>query len=275
MDTRVFDLRGLLARTLGSSSLGPVLSSRMSPAQRAMMRTGIPTRLRGRHLRLPKRPRRTYVIGDVHGRLDLLRHLEAVIAEDARGEDCLIVMLGDYVDRGPDSAGVIDHLVAPTLMGWTRICLIGNHEAMMINAFGTGEITDLWLGSGGARTLTSYGIPLDLPQRYWRLPPDHLAFLRRLELSLSMPGFCFVHAGRARGQPIAQQPEYELLWMRRGALHFVPHSDDDDTIVHGHTPTDDPLLSPGRIAIDTGAVFTGTLTALAIDADAEIRFLRT
>lgn len=275
MDPRVFDLRGLLARTFGSAGLEPALGSRMSPGQRAMIRTGIPTRLRGRHLRLPKRPRRTYAIGDVHGRLDLLRRLEAVIAEDAGGEDCLIVMLGDYVDRGPNSAGVIDHLVAPTPMGWSRICLIGNHEAMMINAFGTGEMTDLWLGNGGARTLASYGISLDLPQRHWRLPPDHLTFLRRLELSLSMPGFCFVHAGRARGQPVAQQPEYELLWMRRAALHFVPRPEDHDTIVHGHTPTDDPLLSPGRIAIDTGAFLTGTLTALAIDADGEIRFLRT
>jgi serine/threonine protein phosphatase 1 len=182
-------------------------------------------------------PAVTYAIGDVHGCLDLLRELEALIIADAEGiaGERLIVMLGDLIDRGPDSAQVLDHVLSPPPPGFSRICLRGNHEAMMLAFLARPGYGASWLENGGCETLRSYGASPDLLHKGGRrpleefvetgIPPAHRAFLAGLPVLLETPDAVFVHAGMPRSEP---------------------------------------LLSPRRIAIDTGAYITGRLTAVRL-----------
>lgn len=226
-----------------------------------------------------------YAVGDIHGRSDLLKKIIAEVAGDIFKSRVhfrpTLVFLGDYIDRGPSSKQVIDDLIAirahPDL---NVVCLIGNHEAMMLDVYDRGKGADLWLKHGGAETLKSYGIdvdpdapaPQDLRRRLRRaVPAQHIAFLKSLPLMAVIGDFVFVHAGLRAGVPLEQQKKGDLLWSRLSAAGGDPQG---RTVVHGHTPVDQPLHVEGRISVDTGAFITGRLTAVRI-AEGQVSFLTT
>lgn len=227
------------------------------------------------------RPDAVYAIGDVHGCLDELRQLEQLIESDAaniEGEKW-IVMLGDYIDRGPRSAQVIDHLLAPPPDGFRRFTLAGNHEQMLLDFLASPRSATDWLEYGGWETLESYGIDtrghMDAMVAATilgaRMPRSHLDWLQQLPVSLELPGFVFVHAGIRPGRLLAEQDESDLLWIREPFLE-VP-GDAGVLVVHGHTPATEPVLRSWRVGIDTAAFATGRLTSARIDASGEISFL--
>ena len=244
----------------------------------------------GRHLTAAKTPAAIYAIGDVHGCLDELLSLERQIVDDSRsiqGEK-IIVMLGDYVDRGPDSAGVIDHLLARPPENFRRLCLMGNHEVMLREFLRRPHPHSNWLDTGGRETLQSYGISSHGLQAARtsqlamlikaHVPDDHIEFLDGLAWTLQTPGWLFVHAGIRPGIPLHAQNPDDLFWIRDEFYNIVDQEERDQRefrVVHGHTPARDPVISPARICIDTGAYATGCLTALKITPDGRVETLQT
>lgn len=229
---------------------------------------------------LPRLPsgQRIYAVGDVHGHLDLLALLQLAIDEDQLdypGLACTEVYLGDYVDRGPDSAGVLDTLIARQRTHGA-ICLSGNHEAMMRAALGSREAFERWLGVGGREAVGSYlgaRRPAALGSLWeaWReaMPPEHVAFLNGLYSHFVCGDYLFVHAGLRPGVPLERQSAEDMMWIRKPFLDcpdWLGH-----LVVHGHTPGREPEFLPNRINIDTAAYATGRLTCLVLE-DAE-RFL--
>ena len=218
----------------------------------------------------------TYAIGDVHGCLDELRALEDQIFIDAANfpGDKLIVMLGDYVDRGPNSAGVIDHLMQPPSPGFARLCLAGNHELMMLDYLEGRVRLAEWLGYGGAQTLASYGVDVmqydQTPAGQEELkilvrkniPLAHLQFLKSLAVFVEAPGYLFVHAGISPTLPLEKQGD-NLLTTIRSEFYTQSHLM-DRLVVHGHTPVEQPIYEANRVNLDTGACLTGRLTAMRI-----------
>ncbi len=213
---------------------------------------------------------RVYAIGDVHGRADLLEELYDAIARDAaraRGQAGVIVHLGDYVDRGAWSRAVLERLLAPPPGGMARICLKGNHEALMLDFLAGRDHSGLWLANGGIDTLRSYGVSGQGGEGLRRalaarLPAEHHAFLAGLPLSHRVGDYHFCHAGVRPGVPLACQSEADLLWIREEFLDSG--ADFGAVVVHGHTVTRDPVERANRIGIDTGAYATGRLTCLVL-----------
>lgn len=215
-----------------------------------------------------------YGIGDVHGMNDLLTVLLAAIEVDAaaRGLPATIVFLGDVVNRGAQTRQVLDRLVAgPTRPGDRWIVLRGNHEQSMLDALtaGSAEIFQRWMKMGGAQTLESYSCnrkKASQDRARALVDPGHVRFLASLPLMHISGNHLFVHAGVEPGVPLQRQEASKLLTIRGPFLkkpHGLPF-----TVVHGHTPTGGrPRLGPGRIGVDTGAYFTGILTAVAIEPD--------
>jgi len=233
---------------------------------------------RERRARLRLRPdgMAIYAVGDVHGCLDELLKLErAVVADGERlpGQK-LMIMLGDYVDRGPASSQVIDHLIAPPPAGFERICLAGNHEVLMLDYLEGRIGLSEWTRMGAAATLISYGVHIDRLNQVYRsarqvddmirkaIPAAHLAFLRSLPILVEAERFIFVHAGIRAELGIEEQSDDDLVFIRsefyRQARLLKKY------VVHGHTPITEPKLEGKRINIDTGAYFSGRLTALRI-----------
>ena len=203
----------------------------------------------------------TYAVGDIHGRLDLLESLVAACRQHAGGREMRLLFLGDYIDRGPESAGVVRLVVglqsdAPEAV----MTLKGNHEAWAIGVADGTEQASGWLRNGGAATLRSYGVT-DIRD----LPPEHLAWMRSLRLTYDDGRRLFVHAGVDPRTPLDAQREQDLLWIREP---FLDDSRDyGRLIVHGHTPLERavPDLRSNRLNLDTAAVFGGRLTAAAFD----------
>ncbi|MBC8013131.1 MAG: serine/threonine protein phosphatase [Methyloceanibacter sp.] len=229
-----------------------------------------------------------YAVGDIHGRLDLLEAILDRIEADARASGHAkrrtLVFLGDYVDRGPDSRGVVDKVISGLPEGFDTHFLKGNHEAILLSFLDDAGSLDNWLLNGGDATMLSYGVDterlarLSVPPGIWRkafaeaLPEAHLRFFKRLKLSVSFGDYLFVHAGVRPGVPLGAQSEADLIWIRAPFLdHAGPF---DKIVVHGHTPGKEPVTRPNRIGIDTGAVFTGRLTALRLQ-DGSREFLQT
>src|SRR5574337_549574 len=189
-----------------------------------------------------------YVIGDIHGCLDPLRRLIAQLRPSEADE---VIFLGDYVDRGPDSKGVIDYLL--TLSGRYTF-LMGNHERMFLD-FLQGKERALFLYNGGAATLESYG---GLRQ----IAATHLAFLDRFKPYYETQDYFFVHAGIRPEIPLQQQDERDLLWIRE---EFYAYSGRfPKTVVFGHTPMREVLMDEDRIGIDTACVYGNKLTCLIL-----------
>jgi len=228
---------------------------------------------------------RCYVIGDIHGRLDLLDSMIELIARDvAHGEanHLLTVTLGDYVDRGPNSKEVLDRL-ATNPFSTPYVALKGNHELMLEQFLEDPSTAEHWRRFGGLETLRSYGIPVDevkigngfdraCQMLHAAIPKNHLDFLSSLKTSLNLGRFFLCHAGVRPGVPLDSQKVEDLLWVREDFLG----SDVDfgKTIVHGHTPCEWPETLPNRINIDTGAYMTGRLTSMVLERQS-YRFLFT
>lgn len=217
-------------------------------------------------------PDHIYAIGDVHGCDDTLGRLEDLIFEDSRKRDGTkwLVMLGDYVDRGPKSASVMDRLTSRPRADIKRICLAGNHEDVMLDFFQNPSADHRWLDFGGLETLYSYGLhKIPSNRRVLKnallshFPDEHLTFLETLPSLLSVPGYCFVHAGIRDGVALADQDDADLLWLRPGEDKKNVATSEFVT-VHGHTPVSDVEIGTGRINLDTGAFMSGILSAVRL-----------
>ncbi|MZR29689.1 metallophosphoesterase family protein [Sneathiella litorea] len=221
---------------------------------------------------------RAYVIGDIHGRKDLLSSLLDKIARDRAAKekaDTHLIFLGDYVDRGPDSAGVINMLLALDQSDMNVITLKGNHEAAMRSFLQDPVKGKRWLYYGGDATLRSYGVDFALRDitedkivqagRKLRknLPDSHLKFICSLKSSHMIGDYFFVHAGIEPGKSIDNQKEHDLLWIRDA---FLEHEGlYEKVIVHGHSIIPEPELKDNRIGIDTGAFYSNLLTCLVLE----------
>jgi serine/threonine protein phosphatase 1 len=224
---------------------------------------------------------RIYAVGDIHGRADLLNDLMARIQDDIRDDRParpVLVFLGDYVDRGPDSREVLGLLLAHS-ESMEMVALKGNHEAMILEFLKKPTALEEWRQFGGIETLVSYGLipPLKPDARAQialsaalnRLVPEYQRrWLETLPTSWALGDFFFVHAGVRPGVPLGSQREEDLLWIRED---FLLHEGDfGKMIVHGHTPVSQPDFRPNRINIDTGAYATGRLTCLRLEGN-EVR----
>ncbi len=225
-----------------------------------------------------ERPEVIYAVGDVHGCLDLLHILQDKIQADAAQETGAkwIVMLGDYVDRGPKSSAVLEELITTKPDGMLRFCLAGNHEESMLDFIRNPHRDHRWLEFGGIETLQSYGIPwLPDDNRQLRvavqqaIPPHHIAFAASLPSLIAVPGLCFVHAGLLNDVPIEQQEDKNLLWIRP-SQQGAPSVPNPFLTVHGHTPVRNVAMVENRVNVDTGAFMTRRLSAVKIKSDGEI-----
>ena len=220
---------------------------------------------------------RYYVIGDIHGRLDLFDAMIDGIEADERAHrraTSHVILLGDLVDRGPDSAGVIAAARAWQQRRSVRI-LMGNHEEMFLESFERPEVLRHFLKHGGAETLSSYGIDRrelamrDPEELFGELadivPQRDLEFIAGFEELILAGDFCFVHAGIDPAVPISAQKRSDLLWIRD---RFLKHEGPlEKVVVHGHTIFDHVMDCGNRIGIDTGAFRSGVLTALVLEGD--------
>ena len=220
-----------------------------------------------------------YAIGDIHGRADHLELVHRRIADDPERGDAtrrVIVYVGDYVDRGVASAGVIDLILADAPAGFEKVALLGNHERLMLDFLEDAGRGPVWMRNGGDATLRSYridpgpgphldpaalaGLQTSLQKR---LPDRHREFLRTLRLMHEEGDYVFVHAGIRPGVPLAAQTEEDVIWIRD--LFLRSPVDHGRVVVHGHTIAPEPEFHPNRIGIDTGAYYTGHLTCLALE----------
>ena len=225
-----------------------------------------------------------YAVGDVHGRLDLLKQLTdaifADIAQAAPGQKPEIVFVGDYVDRGADSAGVIDHIISLRARPDVVVhALNGNHEEAMLGFLEDATGGPLWAEFGGVETLASYGVAAPAVRsdmEGWeaarlafraKVPVAHIQFLHTLDLYMVSGDYVFVHAGLKPGVPLERQTERDLLWIRGEFLES--NRAFEKVVVYGHTPRPDAAVEINRIGIDTGAFVTGVLTALRLEGETQ------
>jgi len=221
--------------------------------------------------------RRAYAIGDIHGRLDLFNALIAAIETREAAlpsAQTTIILLGDLVDRGPDSAGVLARAQEwQAERGNTVRILLGNHEEMLLESLERVEILRQFVTHGGKETILSFGVPEEVyTAATWpelqamlraALQGRWIDFIGTFEPSLRIGDYLFVHAGVRPGTAIEEQLPADLRWIREPFLSS--ERDHGAMVVHGHTITDAPILRPNRIGIDTGAFASGQLTALALE----------
>lgn len=220
--------------------------------------------------RLPPEER-IYAVGDIHGCAARLRRLHALVADDLAARPVArptLLHLGDYVDKGEDSAGVLDWLSGPPVLPARRVDLGGNHEAAMLAALegAPGDVAD-WLWCGGRPTLQSYGLPAEAAPALWReaIPAAHLEWMRRLGRWHRAGGYLFVHAGIRPGLALEAQSAEDLIRIRQPflsseAAHGV-------VVVHGHTARAEPEIRHNRINLDTAAWSGGPLTCAVLEED--------
>lgn len=219
---------------------------------------------------------RVYAIGDIHGHLELLTEMHARIAQEIardKPEDWRIVHLGDLVDRGPDSRGVIDFLIAAAKHDSRNIVLTGNHDVGFLDFLAEPDPESLFARHGGRETAMSYGVDLKTSDAagLWHshralaaaVPDSHLRFLRTLPRSISFGDFFFCHAGIRPGIALENQDPDDLIWIRN---EFLNHPGlHPKVVVHGHTPQAEPEVMANRVNVDTGVYYSGALTALVVD----------
>jgi len=222
---------------------------------------------------------RVYAIGDIHGRLDLLDHLLATIESDDANRgfaETTLILLGDLVDRGPQSRGVIERAMELARSARRVRFISGNHEEIFLRSIdGDRKAVALFASIGGLETMTSYGVAADefLQGDFGdltalircKVPAEHRAFLASFEDFIEIGDYLFVHAGIRPGTPIEQQRTSDMRWIRN---EFLSYSGDHGTIVvHGHSIREEIDERPNRIGIDTGAYRTDKLTALALEGN--------
>lgn len=234
---------------------------------------------------------RIYAIADIHGYLAILDVMHEEIARDLLEGDApqkvLIIYLGDYIDRGPQSAGVIKRLIERQNRGdgISKVFLRGNHEIGMLDFMrnpysGNGSV---WLEWGGLETLLSYGISIKggifLPSEreavakelFKVMPPEHFAFFNRLESCFRIGGYFFTHAGVDPNMPLNKQSAQDLTCIREPFLSW--NKPLEMMVVHGHSIVPEPVILPHRIGIDTGIYISLTLTAAVLEGNT-VRFIQ-
>ena len=229
---------------------------------------------------------RLYCIGDIHGRADLLTDIHKLIIEDAEnysGEK-IIVYLGDYIDRGLQSKEVVDLLINKPLPEFKSIYLRGNHEQVLLDFLNVDPgIVVQWFNFGGEETLFSYGVSIqgkatrntiqELQQQLSeKIPESHLHFFIQSQFCYQLGDYFFVHAGVKAKVALDRQSESDMMWIRDKFLNSDFQF--NKMIVHGHSVVEEPEQKKNRIAIDTGAYFSGRLTSLVLDGE-QRRFLQT
>ena len=209
---------------------------------------------------------KTFVIGDIHGCSELLEELLEKIKPLAK--DDTVIFIGDYIDRGPDSRGVIDTVLQLRSEHSRVITLMGNHEFMLLGAMrGYGQ--NEFLNMGGEATLQSYGIPLEsINDLAAILPQDHLEFLQDLLPYWEDEDYIYVHAGLQPGVHLTQQSPDWTLWAREEFIDLEYNF--GKKVIYGHTPFKKPRIDANKIGVDTGAVYGGNLTCLILP---DIKFL--
>lgn len=229
---------------------------------------------------------RIYCIGDIHGRSDLLDEMHAAIAADVDRQpvdQARIVCLGDYVDRGPDSAGVLDRLSQPAPCGIARTLIKGNHEEIMERFLVEPSEAAGWLRLGGIQTMRSYGLEAEAlmareglaaaaAELRERMPASHRKLLASLQFSEIVGDYFFCHAGVRPGVALEAQQPRDLMWIREEFLSS--NADFGKKIVHGHTPVAEPELRANRINIDTYAFASNRLTCVVLEGS-NLRFMAT
>jgi serine/threonine protein phosphatase 1 len=216
--------------------------------------------------------RRVYAVGDIHGRLAQIVALHRLIAEDFSRRpigSAVLVHLGDFIDQGPDSAGVVSLLAAgPPIRDIPTVNLLGDHERMLLDALaGDRAAATDWLWAGGREALPSWGLSPELPRERWgaALPPAHVAWLRGLSLTHREGSYLFVHAGIRPGLPLAEQTRDDLVTMRQPFLST--EQDYGFVVVHGHSSSPSVHIAANRIGLDTGAGIGGRLTCVVLEDD--------
>ncbi|MFT3997814.1 MAG: metallophosphoesterase family protein [Asticcacaulis sp.] len=224
----------------------------------------------------------TYAIGDIHGRYDLFEKMLAALWADSQsqGQPCRLVLLGDYVDRGPASAQVIERidglLKSPEVRAvWSEIVVLrGNHEATLLEFLRDSACGPVWMEYGGLATLASYNVRPPATRNDtegWEsaretfnaaFPESHRRLLEASQLCYIAGDYVFVHAGVRPGEPLELQGEETLLWIRGEFLESRRAC--EKVVVHGHTPEEQAALLPWRIGLDTGAYATGRLSAVRL-----------
>jgi serine/threonine protein phosphatase 1 len=235
---------------------------------------------RRREKRSPRLPEgmRIYAIGDVHGRADLLDRLLSRIDAHVVAHPIVrpvLLLVGDYIDRGPASREVLDLLIN-SARGREMVFLRGNHDVFIGDFLKNPAVLKDWSKIGGLETLMSYGLQPSInadaatqnelaKALEHALPGTHRTFLHGLVSSFSCGGYFFAHAGVRPGIPLSKQRDEDLLWIRD---EFLLHEEDfGKIVVHGHTPVRELDIRPNRINIDTGAYATGRLTCLILEGD--------
>jgi serine/threonine protein phosphatase 1 len=214
---------------------------------------------------------RVYAIGDVHGCAASHAAILGMIADDYDARPALeplVVHLGDLIDRGPDNAAVLARVAAGSPIPGRLINLLGNHEALCLEAMMEGgDAARHWRRQGGDACLADWGISKRSRPEDWAamIPPEQLAVLQEERPCLRLGGYFFTHAGIRPGLSLDQQNNEDLVWIREPFLSSV--ATHEAVVVHGHTPRSEVTLRPNRIGIDTGAVYGGKLTALVLEDD--------
>jgi len=206
---------------------------------------------------------KTYVIGDIHGCLDMLKRLIDKIQWDPSKDE--LIFVGDYIDRGPDPKGVVDYIISLKSESPNIQCLIGNHEVIFLDYI-KGKDRRLFLMNGGMNTLESYAFHLAQTEEDL-LPPSHKEFFASLKYTIELDDYYVVHAGFRPEVPIEEQDPDDLVWIRDAFIYS--NHEFGKRVIFGHTPFYEPLIMENKIGIDTGAVYGNRLTCLELP---EFRF---
>lgn len=202
-----------------------------------------------------------FAIGDIHGTLSMLEKMMKNLSIDRKNDT--LVFVGDYIDRGPDSMGVVDYVLDIRKEFPNVIYLMGNHEQMFLNYYLEKKDEDLYLHNGGMTTLISYGF-MQKGRNELNMPESHMEFFTTLRPYYETEDYIFVHAGMRPGIPLNQQSLHDLLWIR---YEFISSPEKfGKLVVFGHTPFSSgvPFIDHNKIGIDTGAVFGGRLTCIEL-----------
>ncbi|MCK9275226.1 MAG: serine/threonine protein phosphatase [Syntrophales bacterium] len=203
---------------------------------------------------------RIFAIGDIHGCLAKLEKMIRMIPFDH--ENDRLVFIGDYIDRGPDSKGVVDYVITLRHYYEKVICLMGNHEQMLLDFVLHGIGREIYFLNGGDATADSYGYIHEPAGIKIKIPPDHINFFTTLLPFYETDEYIFVHAGLRPGIPLSRQDFDDTIWIRN---EFIQSNwDFGKIIIFGHTPARSPLLEFNKIGIDTGAVYGGKLTCIEL-----------